>query len=64
VREDLKAKARAVNGWIGVSDNEWLALLSRQPALDEVNSWQLWAMTSVLVRAARSDDLPDSERYF
>jgi hypothetical protein len=29
-----------VNGWIGVTDNDLLALLSRQKRIDEVNFWQ------------------------
>jgi len=29
-------KAHAVNGWIGVTDNDWFASLSRQPGIDEV----------------------------
>ena len=29
-----------MNGWIGITDNEWLTFLSRQPGIDEVNFWQ------------------------
>jgi putative restriction endonuclease len=40
VREDPKAKARAVNDRIPVTDNEWLALLSRQQGIDDINFWK------------------------
>jgi putative restriction endonuclease len=29
-----------MNGWVGVTDNEWFAFLARQPEIDEVNFWQ------------------------
>ena len=29
-----------MNGWVGVTDNEWFAFLARQPQIDEVNFWQ------------------------
>jgi putative restriction endonuclease len=29
-----------MNGFIGVTDNEWFAFLSRLPEIDEVNFWQ------------------------
>ena len=29
-----------MNGWIGITDNEWFTFLSRQPEIDEVNFWQ------------------------
>jgi hypothetical protein len=29
-----------MKGFVGITDNEWCALLSRQPVIDEVNSWQ------------------------
>ena len=29
-----------MNGWIGITDNEWFSFLSRQPGIDEVNFWQ------------------------
>ena len=37
---DGAGKADGVNGWIGVTDNDLLALLSRQQGIDEVNFWQ------------------------
>ena len=37
MREDPKAKAHAANGWIGVTDNERFALLSRQRGIHGVN---------------------------
>jgi len=27
-------------GFVGVTDNDWFAFLSRQPGIDEVNFWQ------------------------
>jgi len=29
-----------IEGFIGVTDNEWFAFLSQQPGIDEVNFWQ------------------------
>lgn len=29
-----------MNGWIGITDNEWFTFLSRQPEIDEINFWQ------------------------
>jgi len=29
-----------MNGFIGVTDNDWFAFLSQQPGIDEVNFWQ------------------------
>jgi putative restriction endonuclease len=29
-----------MNGWIGITDNEWFTFLSRHPEIDEVNFWQ------------------------
>ena len=37
---DEAGKADGVNGWIGVTDNDLLALLSRHQRIDEVNFWQ------------------------
>jgi hypothetical protein len=30
-------KAHMMNGWIGVTDNEWFDFLSRRSGIDEVN---------------------------
>ena len=29
-----------MNGFVGVTDNDWFAFLSQQPEIDEVNFWQ------------------------
>ena len=29
-----------MNGFVGVTDNDWFAFLSQQPGIDEVNFWQ------------------------
>jgi putative restriction endonuclease len=29
-----------MNGFIGVTDNDWFAFLSQKPGIDEVNFWQ------------------------
>jgi len=29
-----------MNGFVGVTDNDWFASLSQQPGIDEVNFWQ------------------------
>jgi hypothetical protein len=29
-----------MNGFVGVTDNDWFAFLSHQPGIDEVNFWQ------------------------
>jgi hypothetical protein len=36
-------KAQTMNGWIGVTNDKWLALLFRQPGIDEVNFWKFRA---------------------
>jgi len=33
-----------MNGFVGVTDNDWFALLSQQPEIDEVNFWQIHAI--------------------
>ena len=30
-----------MEGFVGVTDNDWFAFLSQQPVIDEVNLWQL-----------------------
>ena len=29
-----------MNGFVGITDNDWFAFLSQQPGIDEVNLWQ------------------------
>ena len=29
-----------MNGFVGVTDNDWFSFLSQQPEIDEVNFWQ------------------------
>jgi len=29
-----------MNGFVGVTGNDWFAFLSQQPGIDEVNFWQ------------------------
>jgi hypothetical protein len=29
-----------MKGFVGVTDNDWFAILSQQPGIDEVNFWQ------------------------
>ena len=29
-----------MKGFVGVTDNDWVAFLSQQPGIDEVNFWQ------------------------
>ena len=35
----LKPRTHGMNGWIGITDNEWFSFLSQQPGIDEVNFW-------------------------
>jgi len=28
-----------MNGFVGVTDNDWFSFLSQQPGIDEVNFW-------------------------
>jgi hypothetical protein len=28
-----------MNGWLGVTDNDWFASLSRQQGIDDINVW-------------------------
>lgn len=43
--EEGGRKARAVNGWMGDTDDEWFAFLARQTGIDEVGFWQAGGKT-------------------
>jgi hypothetical protein len=30
----------SINGFVGVTDNDWFAFFSQQPGIDEVTFWQ------------------------